>query len=319
MRGVPRYRCIGFEKFSVFCGGPEKAQYWRERWFSFSASRNRHPRMVTRGPGPPCQGPGYWFRRRQRAGGGVLLTQPTGLLLFGGGEETHHRRWWHAPHAAVCLLRTWRPMPKEYDSWARAPVPETRSPWRASGEVFYGALGRKWGNPSLKRDSSKRGSHSHQRPFALELFALLCRRSRHGPARPSRAPPARGSTQLGVQPAWMGWVGVCRKDPCRCISSRRPRRRRVCVLRLQTPQRVGATDLVFLRAAARGALPRGGGALPPVLSFKDVHQPCSGGEQAGLRLRLPHELVTRLFLQHSEERMVEREVCPWAISMNFGD
>jgi hypothetical protein len=47
-----------------------------------------------------------------------------------------------------------------------------------------------------------------------------------------------------------------------------------------------------------------GGALPPVLSFKDVHQPRGGGEQAGLRLRLPRELVTRLFLQHSEERMI---------------
>jgi hypothetical protein len=57
-------------------------------------------------------------------------------------------------------------------------------------------------------------------------------------------------------------------------------------------------------SSSGGARPRGGGALPPVLSFKDVHQPCGGGERAGLRLRLPHELVTRLFLQHSEERMI---------------
>jgi hypothetical protein len=42
--------------------------------------------------------------------------------------------------------------------------------------------------------------------------------------------------------------------------------------------------------------------LPPVLNFKDVHQACRGGEQAELRSRLPHELVARLFLQHSEER-----------------
>jgi hypothetical protein len=34
----------------------------------------------------------------------------------------------------------------------------------------------------------------------------------------------------------------------------------------------------------------GGGALPPVLSFKDVHQPCGGGERDGLRLHLTHEL-----------------------------
>jgi hypothetical protein len=43
---------------------------------------------------------------------------------FGGGEEAHCCRRWRAPHAAVRLLRTRRPMPKEYDSWARAPAPE---------------------------------------------------------------------------------------------------------------------------------------------------------------------------------------------------
>jgi hypothetical protein len=174
---------------------------------------------------------------------------------FGGGEETHYRGRWHAPHLAVRLLRTWRPTPKEYDSWARPPVPETGSPWRTSGEVFCGASGRQWGNPSLKRDSPKRGSHSHQRPFSLELSAFLCRRSRHGLARPSRAPPARGGTQLGAQPARMGCASVCQKDLCRCLSSRRPHRWRVCVLRLQTPQRVGAADPIFLHAAAGGAWP----------------------------------------------------------------
>jgi hypothetical protein len=43
---------------------------------------------------------------------------------FGGGEEAHYRRRWRAPHVTVSLLRTWRPTPKEYESWARAPVPE---------------------------------------------------------------------------------------------------------------------------------------------------------------------------------------------------
>jgi hypothetical protein len=43
---------------------------------------------------------------------------------FGGGEEAHYHRRWRAPYAAVRLLRTRRPTPKEYDSWARAPVPE---------------------------------------------------------------------------------------------------------------------------------------------------------------------------------------------------
>jgi hypothetical protein len=56
---------------------------------------------------------------------------------FGGDEEA--RRF--APRVAVRLLRTRRPTPKEYDSWARAPVPEARSPWSASGEIFCGASG----------------------------------------------------------------------------------------------------------------------------------------------------------------------------------
>jgi hypothetical protein len=101
------------------------------------------------------------------------------------------------------------------------PGPRARdwSPWRASSEAFCGTLGRQWGNPSLKRDSPKHGSHSHQRPFALELSALLCRSSRHGLARPSRALLARGGTQISEQPARMGCAGVYRKDPCRCLSS----------------------------------------------------------------------------------------------------
>jgi hypothetical protein len=55
-------------------------------------------------------------------------------------------------------------------------------------------------------------------------------------------------------------------------------------------------------SSAGGAWPCGSGALPPVLGFKDVHQPRGGGEQAEPWLHLPHGLVTRLFLQHSEEK-----------------
>ena len=63
------------------------------------------------------------------------------VVGFGEGEEAHYRRRWCAPHVAVRLLRTRRPMPKEHDSWARAPVLEARSPWRASCEIFCGVSG----------------------------------------------------------------------------------------------------------------------------------------------------------------------------------
>jgi hypothetical protein len=43
---------------------------------------------------------------------------------FVRGEEAHYRGRRLAPLAAVRLLRTRRPRPKEYDSWARAPVSE---------------------------------------------------------------------------------------------------------------------------------------------------------------------------------------------------
>jgi hypothetical protein len=54
--------------------------------------------------------------------------------------------------------------------------------------------------------------------------------------------------------------------------------------------------------SAGGARPCGSGALPPVLGFKDVHQPRGGGERAEPGFRLSHGLVTLLFLQHSEEK-----------------
>jgi hypothetical protein len=44
--------------------------------------------------------------------------------------------------------------------------------------------------------------------------------------------------------------------------------------------------------------------LPPALNFKDVHHPCWGGRRAKLGSCLPHGLVTRFFLQHSEEKDV---------------
>jgi hypothetical protein len=45
-------------------------------------------------------------------------------------------------------------------------------------------------------------------------------------------------------------------------------------------------------SSAGGVRPCGSGALPPVLGFKDVHQPRGGGERAGPRFRLPLGLVS---------------------------
>jgi hypothetical protein len=235
-------------------------------------------------------------------------TDAQGGLLVGPGP---HVRGWSAafggdgearrfvPRVAVPLLRTRRPTPKEHDSWARAPVPEAGSPWRVSGEILCSVSGRQWANLSLKRDSPGRGSHSHhsQRPFALEFSALFCSRSLHGLARPSRVLPVRGRTRLGAQPTRMGCTGVRRKDPCRRLSSWRTRHRGVRALHFL---RVGAADLAFLLAVVGGAWPRGGGAVPLVLSFKDVHQPCGGGKQAELRLHLSRELHQCLMVHRHE-------------------
>jgi hypothetical protein len=58
------------------------------------------------------------------------------VAAYGGDEEV--RRF--SPRAAVYLLCTRRPSPREYDSWTRAPVPEAGSPC-ASGEIFCGVPG----------------------------------------------------------------------------------------------------------------------------------------------------------------------------------
>jgi hypothetical protein len=153
-------------------------------------------------------------------------------------------------------------------------------------------------NPSLKRDSPKRGSHPHrsQRPLAFKFSVLLCRRSHHGFARSSRAPPARGGTQLGARPTRMGCVGVHRKDLCRRLCPRQTHRWGVHALCLQPPQRSGAAESVFLRAVA-------GGAWPPTSTHYVLLHPSSDHH------RLPPQDVrggdapSRFFLQHSGGRM----------------
>jgi hypothetical protein len=167
-------------------------------------------------------------------------------------------------------------------------------------------------------------SHSFQllRPFAFELSvpplhlrsSAFRRRSCRGLASPSRALPVRGGTHPGAQSARMGRAGVCRKDPRRRFSPRRTRRRAVRALCLLPLLWVGAADLAFLPAAARGARPPtsmpygplhplGGHLCPPV---RDVHgvalllpapgrkgvaqRPSGDGKRAKLRLHLSHDL-----------------------------
>jgi hypothetical protein len=137
---------------------------------------------------------------------------------------------------------------------------------------------------------------SSPRPFAFKVSALRCR-SHHGLARPSRAIPARGGTQLGAQPAQMGCAGICQEDLCWCLSSRRPCCQRVCVLCFQTPQRVGSANPIFLRAAARGA-------WPPASTCGVLFHP------SGDHRRLPPQDVrggdapSHFFLQHLGGRMI---------------
>jgi hypothetical protein len=56
----------------------------------------------------------------------------------------------------------------------------------------------------------------------------------------------------------------------------------------------------------RGGEKRAGLRPPPAFSFKDAHHPRWGGRRAELGSCLPHGLVTRFFLQHLEEKDVHQ-------------
>jgi hypothetical protein len=78
-------------------------------------------------------------KRRTTVGSSMLFTPQTGLLLSAETKRHIYHGRWRAPHVVVHLLRTWRPTPEEYDSWARAPVPEAGSP-RCTFLRHFGAL-----------------------------------------------------------------------------------------------------------------------------------------------------------------------------------
>jgi hypothetical protein len=69
---------------------------------------------------------------------------------FGGGEEAYYHERWLAPLAAVRLLRTRRPTPKEHDSWARAPVLE-------AGPLLSAEMKRHSGSPSSHTETDAQG------------------------------------------------------------------------------------------------------------------------------------------------------------------
>jgi hypothetical protein len=137
---------------------------------------------------------------------------------------------------------------------------------------------------------------SSLRPFAFKVFAL-CRHSLPWPCKSISSMP-----RLSGCSTWCATYldGMCRRSakgfaPAPTSLANLPPESS-CLL--SSPAGWCCQSCL---SSAGGARPCGSGALPPVLGFKDVHQPRGGGERAEPRLRLPHGLVTRLFLQHSEE------------------
>jgi hypothetical protein len=97
------------------------------------------------------------------------------VVGFGGGEGAHYCGQRLTPHAAVRLLRTRRPTPKEYDSWAWAPVSEA--------------------GPLLSAEMKRRDSSLLTWQFAF--FALGDRRPRSMTRGPG--PPCQRLGRLGAR------------------------------------------------------------------------------------------------------------------------
>ena len=135
------------------------------------------------------------------------------------------------------------------------------------------------------------------RPFAFKVSALHC----HSLPWPCKFIPS------------VPRLSECSKWYTACLDGMRRRSAKGFASVSSTPMNLPLESSCLLSSLAgrcyRSCLPFAGGArpcgsivLPPVLGFKDVHQPRGGGEQAEPRLCLLHGLVARLFLQHSEEK-----------------
>jgi hypothetical protein len=209
---------------------------------------------MTCGPGPPCQRSDDWLRRRREGvlprDGSMLPMRWFAFLTVSHGEDEGGAQ----PRGGSTLLVRWFAFFALEDQRASCMTCGTGPPCHGMDTpvCIGGGFSRRFeagaGESSFKEGfiprvaampcfSPTRGvlsPPSSPRPFAFKVSASRCR-SHHGLARPLRALPARGGTQLGAQPARMGCAGICREDLCWCLSSRRPCCQSVCVLCFQTP------------------------------------------------------------------------------------
>ena len=163
------------------------------------------------------------------------------------------------------------------------------------------------GESFLKRDSPECGSHSHHslRPFALESSAFFCHRSRHGLARPSRVLPVE--VALNLVHNLLGWGVAAFAERVRvCASPHGDLAAGEFVLfvsNLPSGLSLPISSFFVLLLEELGLQPQhftpcfillaaiiaylckmsvGATLLPPAFGFKDVHQPCGGGERVEL-------------------------------------
>jgi hypothetical protein len=142
-------------------------------------------------------------------------------------------------------------------------------------------------------------SSSSLRPFAFKVSALRCRSSPWPCDFISSAPR----------------LSECSKWYTTCLDGMRQRLAEGFAPASSTPMILLLESLCLLFSlagrcyrscfsSARGARPCGSDALPPMLGFKGVHQPCGGEERAKPRLRLPHGLVPTSSSSIRRKRMI---------------
>jgi hypothetical protein len=136
-------------------------------------------------------------------------------------------------------------------------------------------------------------------PFAFKVSALCCR-SLPWPCDFIPSTPK---------------LSECLKWYTTCLDGMRRRSAEGFAPALSTPMSLPLESLCLLSSLAGrcyqscfssvgGVRPCGSGTLPPVLGFKDVHQPRGGGERDESRLRLPHGLVPASSSSIRRKRMI---------------